>query len=588
MKVIAALDADLETTPLGTVSRMAEPLGDDTVLGMTVRRLTRCKRLQGVYVLIPSDQYARAMKLLEGTSALLRKHEAGCAPHRRLIRVARKWSLDGWRGGIGGATAMDEYVNPPLLAGLVKQESADAVFFLPAAAPLIDPELADAMVEHFCSVSDEMRMTFAQAPPGLTGTIFQSELLRELAEKCVPPGWTMSYKPDTPGADLATRKCCFQVCESLRHAGDRLIADTRRSTERIRRCLEAHPDPNAETVGRWLIAQEAEHVPELPREVEIELTTEDQLGSTILRPRGAQVRRNACADGGVAHGFSRGGHESANHSCPPPLKRWATHLVGQRGPIEVDVVRRIAAELAAYDDSLVVLGGFGEPLLHPRLDEILGVLREAGIYGIALRTNGIALADEAIETIIRHEVDVVSITLDAACRETYAKVHGSDAFETVVKNIERLVAARHGKPANQPSRPPTAAPLVVPEMVKCRETVAEMDKFFDGWIRKVGWAVVAGYNCYGGRLEDRSVVDMTPPNRTACRRIRTRCMVTADAGVLLCDQDFAAERPVGNLGSATLGELWRGSAFDAARHAHARGRYEDVCLCERCQEWHRP
>ena len=30
-------------------------------------------------------------------------------------------------------------------------------------------------------------------------------------------------------------------------------------------------------------------------------------------------------DGWVAHGFSRGEHESADHSCPPPLKRWATH-----------------------------------------------------------------------------------------------------------------------------------------------------------------------------------------------------------------------------------------------------------------------
>ena len=27
----------------------------------------------------------------------------------------------------------------------------------------------------------------------------------------------------------------------------------------------------------------------------------------------------------VAHGFSRGGHESTVHSCPPPLKRRATH-----------------------------------------------------------------------------------------------------------------------------------------------------------------------------------------------------------------------------------------------------------------------
>ena len=30
----------------------------------------------------------------------------------------------------------------------------------------------------------------------------------------------------------------------------------------------------------------------------------------------------------VVHGFSRGGRESADHSCPPPLKRWATHPGG--------------------------------------------------------------------------------------------------------------------------------------------------------------------------------------------------------------------------------------------------------------------
>jgi hypothetical protein len=210
---------------------------------------------------------------------------------------------------------------------------------------------------------------------------------------------------------------------------------------------------------------------------------------------------------------------------------------------------------------------------------------------VALRTNGIALTDETIEAIVRHHVDVVSVTLDAANPDTYAKVHGSDAFDTVVRNIERLVSAREGKPADGPGRPPTVAPLVVAELVKCRETLPEMDVFFDGWIRKVGWAVLVGYNHYGGRLEDRSVVDMTPPHRTACRRIHTRCLVTAAADVLLCDQDFAAESPAsgsGGLGRATLGEIWRGSVFSAARDAHARGAYEDLRLCGRCQEWHRP
>ncbi len=36
------------------------------------------------------------------------------------------------------------------------------------------------------------------------------------------------------------------------------------------------------------------------------------------------VFRHTSIDGWVAHGFSRGGHESKPYSCPPPLKRWAT------------------------------------------------------------------------------------------------------------------------------------------------------------------------------------------------------------------------------------------------------------------------
>ena len=35
-------------------------------------------------------------------------------------------------------------------------------------------------------------------------------------------------------------------------------------------------------------------------------------------------------DGWVAHGFNRGGHESAEHSYPSPLKRWATQTMIHR------------------------------------------------------------------------------------------------------------------------------------------------------------------------------------------------------------------------------------------------------------------
>ena len=43
-------------------------------------------------------------------------------------------------------------------------------------------------------------------------------------------------------------------------------------------------------------------------------------GNKATRQQGNQ----AVPHGGVAHGFSRGGHESVGYSCPPPLKRWGT------------------------------------------------------------------------------------------------------------------------------------------------------------------------------------------------------------------------------------------------------------------------
>ncbi|MCK4659850.1 MAG: glycosyltransferase family 4 protein [Phycisphaerae bacterium] len=67
-----------------------------------------------------------------------------------------------------------------------------------------------------------------------------------------------------------------------------------------------------------------------------------------LIPLSGLMLRDTCTDGRVAHGFSRGGRESANHSCPPPLKRWATRL--KRWATHVSVIRRISGNraLAGY------------------------------------------------------------------------------------------------------------------------------------------------------------------------------------------------------------------------------------------------
>jgi len=43
------------------------------------------------------------------------------------VQTARKWSLDGWRGGIGGTTHFDEFTDARVISGLLRSERADLV-----------------------------------------------------------------------------------------------------------------------------------------------------------------------------------------------------------------------------------------------------------------------------------------------------------------------------------------------------------------------------------------------------------------------------------------------------------------------------
>ena len=542
MKVIAAIDADLKQTPLGTRSRLSEPIGGVPVLRRTVERLGHCENLKDVIVTFPEAQGAEIQTLLEGTKATLRSRPERRPPYQALVRAARKWSLNGWRGGIGGSCVFDEYTDTELLVVLARDVKADAVVVVAPGAALIDPALVDGMVTHFERTSEEMRMTFAQTPPGLSPAIFHRDLLAQLAENRIPPGWTLAYKPDNPATDLAMRTCCFTVGQGLRHASGRVTADTSRSLEVMRRIVEEGADRDAETAGRWLIDYGRSALERLPREVEIELTTDDPLPVSLLRPRGERVP--------------------------------------QREPISLELVGRLAQELASEDDTLVVLGGHGDPVLHSQFAEIVATLREAGVFGIAVSTTGQRLADDAIAAMIRHRVDVVTFQVDAWTPELYARLTGGGDLDNARSAIARVEAARQR--AGQPE------PIIVPQMIKCLENLEELDPFFDGWVRKAGWATVIGYSHYGGRLPDRSAMDMSPPTRVACRRLSRRCVVLADGTVTPCDQDFGADLATGQLGQAKLEQVWSGEAYQRLRASHFDGRFDSCRLCAGCAEWHRP
>jgi MoaA/NifB/PqqE/SkfB family radical SAM enzyme len=84
--------------------------------------------------------------------------------------------------------------------------------------------------------------------------------------------------------------------------------------------------------------------------------------------------------------------------------------------------------------------GCGEPLLHPRLFEMLEVAVQGAGCQVSLTTNGTLLGEQAVERLLATGVDAVDISLDAFTPETYAKIRVKGDLAATRANVLRLIA----------------------------------------------------------------------------------------------------------------------------------------------------
>lgn len=540
MRIIAAINVNLDESPIGTRSRLREPMRGTPILRRTLERVCRIRGVETVHVLVPPAQADETRAILDGLSARVETHDAPAPPYQDLVRTGRSWGLDGWRGGIGALCVFDEDFNAPLLQGLMAKTRADAVVSLPAAAPLLDPALITRMIEHFQSNIELSRMTLMQAPPGLNAFIAARDVVDQLLPVGMPPGAMLVYQPDSPAPDLTGREACYRPDAAIVRAAGRLLCDTTRSTDRVMRLFEAGGSNwDAVQICRWLADQESRHVYESPEEIEIELTTEDQFDQRdLFHPRG--------------------------------------DVVPSREPVDMATIERIAESITDADDTRIVLGGFGEPTLHPRFSEICRRLRATNPGSLCVRTNGIAVPGSAEASLFESPVDVVEVMIDAANASTYQRVHSLDAYAKVMATIDRWSAMRTERQS--------VRPMIVPSFVKAFETLNDLEPFVDHWQKRLGAYVVRGASHFAGQRPARAVTSMSPPRRNACRRTFSRMMVLSDGTVTTCDQDYHAKQALGNLRDASILELWNHKRLDAIRNL----RHADCALCSTCDEWHRP
>jgi len=204
----------------------------------------------------------------------------------------------------------------------------------------------------------------------------------------------------------------------------------------------------------------------------------------------------------------------------------------------------------------IVLQG-GEPLLHPKIDEILTLLQG---HDYQMFSNGI-LADKLYDYVIRYHIPQVALSCDGT-GEFYKKARGVDNY----KNVERLVKAL--------SKITTVEVSYIVSPWNNREEllkVHELCKENGAHLHIDVYAEMKYFNTVTPRMEEIYKADdceKYPSSKVLrtyskwikgdaeafCHSVRFSCFITTDGGVYACGRKMTKS---GDLNTQSLREIWK-------------------------------
>ena len=112
--------------------------------------------------------------------------------------------------------------------------------------------------------------------------------------------------------------------------------------------------------------------------------------------------------------------------------------------MEKDVYHSIATQL--FPTAQIVFFGIGgEPTLHPDFPLFLEIAKNAGL-SVHISSNGLSFNREIIAQAIINNADILILSIDGACKETYEKIRAGAKWERLLSGMRNLQDKRKQHP----------------------------------------------------------------------------------------------------------------------------------------------
>ncbi len=248
----------------------------------------------------------------------------------------------------------------------------------------------------------------------------------------------------------------------------------------------------------------------------------------------------------------------------------------KRGYMEMKLFKKIIDEGSKNGLKSIKLNWRGEPLLHPKIPEMIKYAKDKGIIEVMFNTNGQLLNPELSEKIIDAGLDKIIFSMDGATKETYEKIRKGASYEKLIKNIKDFVEIRNKKKKRKP--------FVRIQMVKMDETKKEVDKFIKMWDPIVDHIAVNDYSNRGEENERGVKTKWVSVGRRTCPQPFQRMMIAFDGSVMPCCFDWYGRLKMGDATKQSIKDIWTGEKLKKFKNMQLNNpdKMNDTPGCDEC------
>jgi MoaA/NifB/PqqE/SkfB family radical SAM enzyme len=240
--------------------------------------------------------------------------------------------------------------------------------------------------------------------------------------------------------------------------------------------------------------------------------------------------------------------------------------------MDVDMFHAIIDEGSTKGLYSIKLNFRGEPLIHPRIADLVTYAKERGILDVFLNTNATLLTEEVGKQLINSGLDRLIVSFEGFTPEIYEQNRVGARFSEVVENVRKFIRLKRRLGVKMRVRLQTVAISDTPDYLE------RYREFWGEWADEI--------TCIDLRNEqkDYSAVSSTG---WECPYPWRRLCITWDGVILTCPfvnraLDSYSWKGFGRVGETTIEEAWCSKAMEQLRLAHRTCTSHEVEPCCYC------